>query len=127
MSSPSPAPAVFPGLPAYAELHCRTNFSFQVGASMIDPNLPTDQQKGDPSQSQMTTVEQFRTKYVFLAPSDYDLSYVDVVQPLSAKLNLDGVDPSAAVEGFDHAMSFKKATGFAEVIPLDPGQSAPEG
>ncbi|WP_413893577.1 error-prone DNA polymerase [Candidatus Skiveiella danica] len=33
MSSPSPAPAVFPGLPAYAELHCRTNFSFQVGAS----------------------------------------------------------------------------------------------
>jgi error-prone DNA polymerase len=28
-----PAPAGFPGLPAYAELHCRTNFSFQVGAS----------------------------------------------------------------------------------------------
>jgi DNA polymerase III alpha subunit len=25
--------AGFPGLPAYAELHCRTNFSFQVGAS----------------------------------------------------------------------------------------------
>ena len=33
MSSPSPAPAGFPGLPPYAELHCRTNFSFQVGAS----------------------------------------------------------------------------------------------
>jgi error-prone DNA polymerase len=31
-STPS-APAGFPGLPAYAELHCRTNFSFQVGAS----------------------------------------------------------------------------------------------
>ena len=29
-----PVPAAgFPGLPAYAELHCRTNFSFQVGAS----------------------------------------------------------------------------------------------
>ena len=34
MSCPRPpAPAGFPGLPAYAELHCRTNFSFQVGAS----------------------------------------------------------------------------------------------
>jgi hypothetical protein len=28
-----PAPAGFPGLPAYAELHCRSNFSFQIGAS----------------------------------------------------------------------------------------------
>jgi hypothetical protein len=43
-----------------------------------------------------------------------------------AKLNLDGVDPSAAVEGFDHVMSFKKTTGFAEVVPLDPGQGPPE-
>ena len=33
MSSLPPAPAGFPSLPAYAELHCRTNFSFQVGAS----------------------------------------------------------------------------------------------
>ena len=33
MVTPSPASAGFPGLPAYAELHCRTNFSFQVGAS----------------------------------------------------------------------------------------------
>ena len=29
-TTPSPAPS---GLPAYAELHCRSNFSFQVGAS----------------------------------------------------------------------------------------------
>jgi error-prone DNA polymerase len=33
MQPTPPAPAGFPGLPAYAELHCRTNFSFQVGAS----------------------------------------------------------------------------------------------
>jgi error-prone DNA polymerase len=33
MATPSPVTAGFPGLPAYAELHCRTNFSFQVGAS----------------------------------------------------------------------------------------------
>lgn len=90
--------------------------SFQVGASMIDPNLPTDQQKGDPSQSQMTTVEQFRTKYVFLAPSDYDLSYVDVVQPLSATLTLDGV----AVEAAPTPLS----SGFGVArLPLGPGNA----
>lgn len=42
-----------------------------------------------------------------------------------AGLNLDGVDPSSAVEGFDHAMAFKKASGFAEVVPLNPGDVAP--
>lgn len=37
-------------------------------------------------------------------------------------INLDKVDPSAAVEAFDHAMTFKKTAGFAEVVPLDPAQ-----
>jgi error-prone DNA polymerase len=27
------SPAICPALPAYAELHCRSNFSFQIGAS----------------------------------------------------------------------------------------------
>lgn len=42
-----------------------------------------------------------------------------------ATLNLDRVDPSSAVEGFDHAMAFKKSSGFAEVVPLNPGDVAP--
>jgi len=42
-----------------------------------------------------------------------------------AGLNLDKVDPSSAVEGFDHAMNFKKATGFSAVVPLDPGDASP--
>lgn len=71
--------------------------SFQVGANMIDPGLPTNQQKGDPAMSLMTSLEQYRTKYVFLAPSDYDVSFIDVVQPLGAKLTLDGAEPAAAV------------------------------
>jgi len=29
--------------------------------------------------SLMTAVEQYRTKYVFLAPNDDDMSYVDVI------------------------------------------------
>lgn len=71
--------------------------SFQVGANMIDPGLPTNQQKGDPAMSLMTSLEQFRTKYVFLAPSDYDVSFIDVVQPVGAELTLDGVKAAADV------------------------------
>lgn len=64
--------------------------SFQVGADLIDPGLPTNQQKGDPAQSLMVSVEQYRTKYVFLAPSDYDVSFADVVHPEGTVLTLDG-------------------------------------
>ncbi|MFO0755042.1 MAG: IgGFc-binding protein [Byssovorax sp.] len=63
--------------------------SFQLGAQLADPNA-FDQQKGDPAQSLMTAVEQFRVKYVFLAPGDYDESYVDVIQPMNATVMIDG-------------------------------------
>ena len=35
------------------------------------------------------------------------------------ELNLDAIDPSDALEGFDHAMEFKKTTGFAPVKVID--------
>jgi len=65
--------------------------SFQLGAEIVDPGA-AQQAKGDPAQSNVIAVEQFRTKYVFLAPNDYDISVVDIVQPMSAKINLDGMD-----------------------------------
>jgi hypothetical protein len=61
---------------------------FMPGADVLDSS---GMGLGDPAQSLATAVEQYRTKYVFLAPDDYDTSYVDVVQPLSAQLTLDGV------------------------------------
>lgn len=64
--------------------------SFQLGAVLVDPSTPTSKQQGDPAQSLATAVEQYRKKYVFLAPADYDVSFVDVVQPMSAALTLDG-------------------------------------
>ena len=42
-----------------------------------------------------------------------------------AALNLDGIDPSSAVASFDHVMAWKKSTGFAEIVPLDPNQHSP--
>jgi len=67
--------------------------TFMQGSSVVDPAGGAGS-KGDPSQSQMTAVEQYRTKYIFLAPNDYDVGYVDVVAPSGAKITLDGADVS---------------------------------
>jgi hypothetical protein len=70
--------------------------TFQLGAQLADPNSPLALQKGDPAQSNATAVEQFRTKYIFLAPDDYDVSYVDIVGPSDTALTLDGSPVSVA-------------------------------
>jgi hypothetical protein len=36
------------------------------------------------------SVEQYRTKYVFLAPDDYEISIIDVIAPAGTELVLDG-------------------------------------
>jgi IgGFc binding protein len=64
--------------------------TFMLGGAIVDPNAATGAAEGDPSQSQAVPVEQYRSKYVFLAPSDYDLSYADVIAPSSAHVTLDG-------------------------------------
>ncbi len=60
--------------------------SFMLGGQILDPSGG----KGDPSQSMAIPVEQFRSKYVFLAPDDYDISYVDIVMPDGTNVTLDG-------------------------------------
>jgi len=65
--------------------------SFMLGGSIVDPSSFEGEQRGDPSMSMITSVEQFRTKYVFLAPDDYLVNYVDIVAPRGAKPRLDGM------------------------------------
>lgn len=64
--------------------------SFQLGAQFVEPDVPVEEPWGDPAQSLATAVEQYRTKYIFLAPPDYEVSFVDIVQPLNAEVTLDG-------------------------------------
>ncbi|MBI2392476.1 MAG: IgGFc-binding protein [Deltaproteobacteria bacterium] len=64
--------------------------SFMLGGELVDPDAFDGLQKGDPSMSMITSVEQYRTKYVFLAPDDYLVNYVDVVAKPGTKLKLDG-------------------------------------
>ncbi len=60
--------------------------TFMLGGSIVDPNGGL----GDPSQSVFASVEQYRTKYVFLAPNDYVKNFVDVVAPDGTEVYLDG-------------------------------------
>ncbi|MBX3264587.1 MAG: IgGFc-binding protein [Labilithrix sp.] len=46
--------------------------------------------KGDPSQTNIAAVEQFRTRYVFLAPNDYPTLWADITATEDAEIELDG-------------------------------------
>lgn len=72
--------------------------SFLVGGQLLDPGAPADNSAGDPSQSLATTIQQYRDKYVFVAPVDYEGSFADIVAPSGTRVTLDGVDldPSTA-------------------------------
>ena len=69
--------------------------SFLLGSSLADPGHLTDYD-GDPSQSDVQAQEQFRRKYVFPAPDDYDFSFADMVAPDGASCLLDGAVIDAA-------------------------------
>jgi hypothetical protein len=51
--------------------------------------------EGDPSETVIASVEQFRLKYLFLAPTDYDESYADIVGTSDSAPVLDGVAVTA--------------------------------
>ena len=62
---------------------------FMLGAQIVDPGVVGRHAQGDPAFTLTSAVEQYRTKYVFLAPTDYDVSYVDVIMPLDAIVLVD--------------------------------------
>jgi hypothetical protein len=61
-----------------------------LSGGLLDPNAIGGMQEGDPSLSTASAVEQYRLKYVFLAPDDYDLNYADVITPMGSHIMLDG-------------------------------------
>jgi hypothetical protein len=58
--------------------------TFLLGASAYNDK------KGDPSHTNVAAVEQFRTKYVFLAPTDYPVLWADITATEDADIELDG-------------------------------------
>lgn len=69
--------------------------TLMVGGELLDPAGGV-MALGDPAQSIVTAVEQYRDKYVFLAPTDYSVNYLDVVMPSGTTLTLDGQPASGA-------------------------------
>jgi IgGFc binding protein len=73
---------------------------FLLSADVADPDDIVS--RGDPSQSQAITIDQYRTDYEFLAPDDYDVNFVDIIMPLDAHVSLDNSPlpgSPAALEG----------------------------
>ena len=68
--------------------------TFSLGASIVDPATMPPNQQGDPDQSIVVATAQYRTKYVFLAPTDYDNNYAVIIAPTGASLSLDGLPVS---------------------------------
>jgi hypothetical protein len=55
---------------------------------------------GDPSMSLAVPVEQYRSRYSFLIPADYEEQYISVVAPAGSAVNLDGNDISSQLTPF---------------------------
>lgn len=106
-----------------SNFHVKGDKSFGVGTlmlggSLVDPPDPFDPTKGgegDPSQSFYASTEQFRKKYVFLAPDDYDISYAEIVAPTGASVKIDGSVASGKVASL--------GTGYGVIyVKLGPGK-----
>jgi IgGFc binding protein len=67
--------------------------TFLLGASMNDPT--NQDRRGDPDQTFVPGVEQFRRSYVFLAPTDYPVLYADITAEADAEIELDGAPVTA--------------------------------
>lgn len=75
--------------------------TFLIGGAKADPDYNPQslaQPQGDPSQTFAVAVEQYRNKYIFLAPTDYKASFADVIAPAGVRVRLDGQDVSAQLE-----------------------------
>lgn len=90
---------------------------FTQGASVVDPTAMPPSQEGDPDQSMMVAVPQYRTKYVFLAPTDYEENYLVISAPTGAVIQLDGANVAASPTPVG-------STGFGIIrAPLGQGQA----
>jgi hypothetical protein len=71
--------------------------TFTLGSWVVDPSN-TMNPRGDPAESFVTAVEQYRLRYVFLAPDDYPDNYVDIVAKPATAITLDGQGLSLAMQ-----------------------------
>jgi hypothetical protein len=77
--------------------------SVMMGGEAQDPG--SNDPQGDPSMTFAVAVEQFRSKYIFLAPIDYAESFADILVPPGANVTLDGAPLSGPTTMIDSGWS----------------------
>ncbi len=77
--------------------------SIMMGGQAQDPG--NDDPQGDPGMTFEVAVEQFRSQYIFLAPTDYAESYADILVPPGASVTLDGAALTATPTSIDSGWS----------------------
>jgi hypothetical protein len=65
-----------------------------------DPNTGATIGSGDPSLAIGVPVEQYRTSYTILVPSQYDNNYMSIAAPAGVGVTLDGTDVTGQMTGF---------------------------
>jgi hypothetical protein len=88
--------------------------TLMLGGSIVDAAAAPGMQLGDPSMSPMVTTQQYRTRYIFLAPTDYSESYADVVATAGDTLTLDGAALAATATPLNASWSIYR-------VPLGAG------
>jgi hypothetical protein len=81
--------------------------TFTLGSWVVD----TTGSEGDPAQSFPTAVEQYRTKYVFLAPDDYSQNYVDIISKPGIDIKLDGQAVTAVPQPIGEYVVYRQKLG----------------
>ena len=72
--------------------------SFMMGGQVQDAKAGSEGTRGDPAFMLEVTVEQFRQKYIFLAPDDYDVAVADILVQEGTTATLDGAALTGKVE-----------------------------
>jgi hypothetical protein len=71
--------------------------TFTQASELVDPTTKAPAAQGDPDQSLAAAVKQYRLKYVFLAPLDYEENYAVVVAPMGATVSIDGTTTAQTI------------------------------
>lgn len=74
--------------------------TLSLAGEIVDPS-GGETPLGDPSLSLPVSTEQYRSRYVFLAPVDYLSNFVNIVAPADTTLTLDGADRSSELAPLD--------------------------
>jgi hypothetical protein len=113
------APTTIPSAGGYVEIQ-NNSASFQISSDqkvMVVQYMEGENAgggTGDPAMTLAVPIEQFRTDYMFHAPTNYESNYVDVTAPMGAGVMLDGAPLTFTPIG-------TTGWGISRVYPLTAG------